>query len=63
MQEGWDCPYAYILVSLSNTRSKQSMTQLVGRVLRQPFAAKTPARELNESYVYCLRASTEQVVS
>ncbi len=63
LQEGWDCPYAYILVSLSNTRSQQSMTQLVGRVLRQPFAAKTPARELNESYVYCLRASTEQVVA
>ena len=62
LQEGWDCPYAYILVSLSNTRSKQSMTQLVGRVLRQPFVTKTPFTELNESYVYCLRTSTEQVV-
>jgi type III restriction enzyme len=36
LQEGWDCPFAYILVSLNNTGSQQSMTQLVGRVLRQP---------------------------
>ena len=36
LQEGWDCPFAYILVSLNNTASQQSMTQLVGRVLRQP---------------------------
>src|SRR5213593_1994051 len=31
------------------------MTQLVGRVLRQPFAERTQFEELNESYVYCLR--------
>src|SRR5665213_2740328 len=55
LQEGWDCPFAYILVSLNNTGSAQSMTQLIGRVLRQPFAEKTDHFELNESYVYCLR--------
>ena len=54
LQEGWDCPFAYILVSLNNTGSSQSMTQLVGRVLRQPFQQRTPFRELNESYIYCL---------
>src|SRR4029077_6612094 len=54
LQEGWDCPFAYILVSLNNTGSAQSMTQLVGRVLRQPFQQRTPFRELNESYIYCL---------
>jgi len=55
LQEGWDCPFAYVLVSLNNTGSQQSMTQLVGRVLRQPYAEKTPFPDLNESYVYCLR--------
>ncbi len=55
LQEGWDCPFAYVLVSLNNTGSQQSMTQLVGRVLRQPLAEQTPFQELNESYVYCLR--------
>jgi len=62
LQEGWDCPFAYVLVSLNNTQSKLSMTQLVGRVLRQPFVEKTPFPELNESYVYCLRQRAEAVV-
>ena len=60
LQEGWDCPFAYILASLNNTGSGQAMTQLVGRVLRQPYQEKTSFSALNESYVYCLhkRAST-----
>jgi len=60
LQEGWDCPFAYILASLNNTGSGQAMTQLVGRILRQPYQEKTSSDALNESYVYCLhkRAST-----
>ncbi len=61
LQEGWDCPFAYILVSLNNTGSQQSMTQLVGRVLRQPFTVKTPFEELNQSYVFCLRRRAEDI--
>jgi type III restriction enzyme len=55
LQEGWDCPFAYVLVSLNNTASQQSMTQLVGRVLRQPHVTRSAENDLNESYVYCLR--------
>lgn len=55
LQEGWDCPFAYVLVSLNNTARQQSMTQLVGRVLRQPNAKKTTFDDLNESYVFCLQ--------
>jgi type III restriction enzyme len=36
LQEGWDCPFAYILVSLNNTASQQSMTQLLERRFRLP---------------------------
>ena len=61
LQEGWDCPFAYILVSLNNTGSKQSMTQLVGRVLRQPYVERTPFEELNESYVFCLRGKAADI--
>ncbi len=61
LQEGWDCPFAYILVSLNNTGSQQSMTQLVGRVLRQPFTAKTPFEDLNQSYVFCLRRKASDI--
>jgi len=61
LQEGWDCPFAYILVSLNNTGSQQSMTQLVGRVLRQPNVERTPFDELNESYVFCLRRKAADI--
>ena len=61
LQEGWDCPFAYVLVSLNNTGSAQSMTQLIGRVLRQPFAEKTEHHELNESYVFCLRQRADTI--
>lgn len=61
LQEGWDCPFAYVLVSLNNTGSAQSMTQLIGRVLRQPFAERTEHKELNESYVYCLRQRADTI--
>jgi len=61
LQEGWDCPFAYILVSLNNTASQQSMTQLVGRVLRQSDQTRTAFDALNESYVYCLRKTATQI--
>ncbi len=55
LQEGWDCPFAYILTVLTNPASSLSMTQLVGRILRQPYAKKTGLIDLDESYVYCFR--------
>lgn len=61
LQEGWDCPFAYVLVSLNNTGSAQSMTQLIGRVLRQPYTEKTARHELNESYVYCLKTKADAI--
>ncbi|MGH9427592.1 MAG: hypothetical protein ACRD2L_14970, partial [Terriglobia bacterium] len=61
LQEGWDCPFAYILVSLNNTGSQQSMTQLVGRVLRQPYVERTLFQELNESYVFCLQKKAADI--
>jgi len=61
LQEGWDCPFAYILASLCSTGSGQSMTQLVGRVLRQPYQERTPFPELNESYVYCLHQTSSEI--
>lgn len=62
LQEGWDCPFAYVLVSLNNSQSKTGLTQLVGRVLRQPFQRKTTHEELNESYVYCLHSTPVAVI-
>jgi type III restriction enzyme len=55
LQEGWDCAFAYVLSILTNPGSKTALTQLVGRILRQPFARKTGTKELDESYVYCFQ--------
>jgi type III restriction enzyme len=62
LQEGWDCPFAYVLCSLSTNRNLSAMTQLVGRVLRQPYAIKTNVEALDQCYVFCHHASTKEVV-
>jgi len=63
LQEGWDCPFAYVLCSLSASTNLKAMTQLVGRVLRQPDALKTGNEALDECYVVTHHASTASVVS
>ncbi|HEC02946.1 MAG TPA: restriction endonuclease subunit R [Phycisphaerales bacterium] len=55
LQEGWDCAFAYVLCILTKPGSKTALTQLVGRILRQPFAKKTGMKELDESYVFCFQ--------
>ena len=55
LQEGWDCSFAYVLAILTNPHSKTALTQLVGRILRQPYARKTHVPALDESYVFCFQ--------
>ena len=55
LQEGWDCSFAYVLAILTNPGSKSALTQLVGRILRQPHAKKTRVPWLDESYVFCFQ--------
>jgi type III restriction enzyme len=57
LQEGWDCSFAYVLAILTNPHSKTALTQLLGRILRQPYARKTHVPALDESYVYCFQRS------
>src|SRR3989304_3568422 len=52
LREGWDCSFAYVLVVIPNVNSDTSITQLIGRILRQPNAKKIGVSELDESYVY-----------
>ena len=53
LMEGWDCPFAYVLVMLDNTSAQRAITQLVGRVMRQPHARRTGRELLDQCYVYC----------
>lgn len=52
LKEGWDCPFAYILASLANKSSEVDVTQVLGRILRQPFATRQETDLLNISYVF-----------
>ena len=51
LKEGWDCPFAYILASLANKTSKVDVEQILGRILRQPYAKRHSLPLLNTSYV------------
>jgi type III restriction enzyme len=52
LAEGWDCPFAYVLVSLAGIKSATSIEQLLGRILRQPQAKSRQSEALNRSYAY-----------
>lgn len=62
LQEGWDCPFAYALSALAAGRNPSAMTQLVGRILRQPQVTKTGREALDACYVQCFDARTSDVV-
>ena len=63
LMEGWDCPFAYLLVMLDNTQAQRAITQLVGRVMRQPHAQLTGRESLDQCYVYCNNADVGTVVT
>ena len=52
LKESWDCPFAYILASLANRTSSVDVEQIVGRILRQPYARQNASKLLNMSYVF-----------
>lgn len=62
LREGWDFSFAYILGIIPNVNSNTGVTQLVGRILRQPFARKTGVKELDESYVYYTKGDTREIL-
>ena len=54
LKEGWDCAFAYVLALLDNTTATTAITQMVGRVMRQPQARRMTNNEaLNRCYIYC----------
>lgn len=62
LQEGWDCSFAYILTILTNPQSATGITQLVGRILRQPDGRKTKMKELDECYIYTYKPNAATLV-
>lgn len=52
LREGWDCPFAYVLCSLGNLSSTTAVEQIIGRVLRMPYARRRTNDALNQAYAY-----------
>lgn len=63
LAEGWDCPFAYILVSMASLSSATAVEQLLGRVLRQPGASRRNAKELNQSYAFVVSRNFAETAS
>ncbi len=62
LMEGWDCPFAYVLAMLDNTTARRAITQLVGRVMRQPHARRTGRDALDRCYVHCWNTAVGEAV-
>lgn len=52
LKEGWDCSFAYVLASVKNLGAHVAVKQLIGRILRLPYAREHEFPELNHAYVY-----------
>src|SRR3989338_3679479 len=67
LAEGWDCSFAYLLISVANIGSKIAVEQIIGRIMRMPFAKRKENEELNRSYVFAsaknFNEATNQIIS
>ncbi len=63
LKEGWDCPFAYLLALLDNTTAATAMTQLIGRVMRQPYARVTNLPELDSCYIFSYNQKVNTAVT
>jgi len=52
LKEGWDCSFAYVFCSVSRIQSTTSVEQLLGRVLRMPYAKRRKTPDLNKAYAH-----------
>lgn len=67
LAEGWDCSFAYILVSVANIGSRIAVEQIIGRIIRLPYAKKKANEDFNRSYVFAsarnFNEAAEQIIS
>ena len=63
LKEGWDCSFAYVLCSLQNVRSGKDVEQLLGRVLRMPYARRRTSPALNRAYAHVVARSFSEAAS
>ena len=52
LKEGWDCSFAYAFCSVARIQSAKDVEQLLGRVLRMPYARRRKDNDLNRAYAF-----------
>ena len=52
LREGWDCPFAYVLCSVTEQKSMGAVEQILGRVLRLPYCKPKSIKELDRAYAF-----------
>jgi type III restriction enzyme len=52
LREGWDCPFAYVLCSVTEQKSIGAVEQILGRVLRLPYCKPKSIKELDRAYAF-----------
>lgn len=60
LKEGWDCSFAYVLASLQSVNSAKDVEQLLGRVLRMPYAKSRSQDSLNKAYAHIVAENFAQ---
>ena len=63
LKEGWDCSFAYVLASLQSVNSSKDVEQLLGRVLRMPYAKNRAQDALNRAYAHIVADNFAQAAS
>lgn len=63
LKEGWDCSFAYVLASLQSVKSAKDVEQLLGRVLRMPYAKSRQQEPLNKAYAHIVAANFAEAAS
>lgn len=63
LKEGWDCSFAYVLASLQSVNSAKDVEQLLGRVLRMPYARTRQQDALNRAYAHIVAENFAQAAS
>ena len=63
LKEGWDCSFAYVFCSVAQRHSAKDIEQLLGRVLRMPYAQTRTQDELNKAYAFVSNDSWQNGVA
>jgi type III restriction enzyme len=63
LKEGWDCSFAYVLASLQSVNSSKDVEQLLGRVLRMPYAKNRMQDALNRAYAHIVADNFAQAAA